>query len=161
MIFLYYIITITPQMSYKTISDRQFQLVPNEKLFCIRNINLPEELIRIIIQYSFIHYFDVSIIKFAEWKKKRISNIFYAMDSDNINSYWYKRYCDDICTIYMEGNNCLKCGEFVLFSYSTQTQANCSLPICNCVSTNNIIYPPYGNYEPINSDIDYDESDDD
>ena len=57
-------------MSYKTISDRNFQLVNHKKLFYINNINLPEDVIGVIKNFVFINHYDAAVIKFAESRKK-------------------------------------------------------------------------------------------
>ena len=72
------------------------------------------------------------------------------------NEYWYKRYNDDISTVYYNlGINCLMCGEYLLCSYNRFIQARCSLPLCNCndnLNNNEFIHPPYGNYDAISDE---------
>ena len=142
-------------MSYKTISDRNFQLVNPKKILCINKIKLPEDIIGVIKNFIFIHYYEAAIIKYAESRKKRVSNIFYSLDVGRVNEYWYKRYNDDISTVYYEGRNCLMCGEYLLCSYNRFIQARCSLPLCNCndnLNNNEFIHPPYGNYDAISDE---------
>ena len=121
-------------MSYKTIYNRNFKLVHFKKLLYINKLKLPEELIRIIKNLIFINYYDAAVIKFAESRKKRICTVFYntVILRDKYTNLWgkvHKNYIDSFC---LKAHNCFKCGDYLMISYNKNTQARCSIPLCNC-----------------------------
>ena len=68
-------------------------------------------------------------------------------------------------SIWFEINICFKCGEYLMTSYNKNIQTPCSIPLCNCDidNTTSDLYLPYGNYEDIDSDVEfyYDSQDED
>ena len=135
-------------MSYKTISDRNYQLVNHKKLLYINNIKLPEDVIGVIKKFVFINYYEAAVIKFAESRKKRICTVFYntTIIQDSLYDYCSKIYHpskDYIDSFWFEINICFKCGEYLMISYNKNTQSHCSTPLCNCntdINTNPDFY---------------------
>ena len=107
-----------------------------QKLKCLDKFKMPLELIDIIKSFAFYEVFSFPYYKIITKKKQMLTDNFFRVEyipGIIANGRWtiVIMYCQNPY-LFMQSQNCINCGEYLLTSWETHPNAISSLPICKC-----------------------------